>query len=97
MNKHLETLVGFKNGTKKIAKEQFYELWDAWDHLVEVIKKISYALFVLVVWFVSLALICILPLATHIRLKWEKQYQEEYEAEVKRVKDSYTSLNRGEK
>lgn len=85
MNKHLETLVGFGKGTKKIFKDQFYELWDAWDELVSAFKKIGTALFTLIVWVFSLVLICILPLATWLRLKTER----DYEIAVKKARRDY--------
>lgn len=96
MNKHLETLVGFKKGSAKVFKDQFYELWDAWDDLVSAFKKIGVALFVLVVWVFSLLLICILPLATWLRLKWEKEREEQYQKEVARIKKGYNPVKRGE-
>lgn len=96
MNKHLETLIRFGKGTKKIFKDQFYELWDAWDDLVSAFKKIGVALFTLVVWLFSLVLIFILPLATWLRLKWEKENKEQYEKEVARIQKGYSPVERGE-
>lgn len=96
MNKHLETLVGFKKGSKKVFKDQLYELWDAWDDLVSAFKKIGMALFVLVIWIFSLLLICILPLATWLRMKWERERQEQYEKEVARIQKGYNPVKRGE-
>ena len=84
-NKHLKTLVGFKNGTKRMAKDCIYDLWEACDELLSAFKKIGYVLFVLVVWLFSLALVCILPLATWLRLKWER----DHEAAVLRAKHEY--------
>lgn len=95
MNKHLETLVGFKKGSTKVFKDQFYELWDAWDDLVSAFKKIGMALFVLVIWIFSLLLICILPLATWLRLRWEKEREEQYQKEVARIKKGYNPVKRG--
>lgn len=68
MNKHLETLVLFKDGTKRLLQEQSFELLDA-------VKKIAYALFVLAWWLFALMLIILLPLATWIRLKAERDYE----------------------
>lgn len=95
MNKHLQTLTGFKKGTKKIFKDQFYELWDAMDDLVGAFKKIGMAVFTLIVWIFSLLLICILPLATWLRLKWEKEHKEQYEKEVARIQKGYNPVERG--
>ncbi|WP_312158890.1 hypothetical protein [Acinetobacter sp.] len=85
MNKHIETLTGFKNGTKKIFRDCFYDLWDAWDELLSAFKKIGFVIFVFVVWLFSLALVCILPLATWLRLKWER----EHEVAVEKAKREY--------
>jgi len=85
MNKHLKTLVGFKNGTKGIAKDCINDLWDACDELLSAFKKLSYVILVFVVWLFSLALVCVLPLATWFRLKWER----EHEVAVKKAKREY--------
>lgn len=76
MNKHLKTLICFKDGSKALAKESFYELWDALDSLVSAGKKIGKVLLVLVCWLFGLLLICLLPLATWLRLKWEREQDE---------------------
>lgn len=93
MNKHLETLVSFKNGTKKIAKDGFYELWDAWDEILSAFKKISYVLFVFVVWLLSLVLICILPLATWLRLKWKREREVAMEKAKREYMERMTCLH----
>lgn len=86
VNKHIETLVGFKAGTKKQAKEAFYTLWDVWDDLVSAFKKIGWVLWVFVWWLISLLLICCcLPLATYLRLKFEKQNQ----IALEKVREAY--------
>lgn len=95
MNKHIETLIGFKSGTKKVFKDQFYDLWDAFDELISAFKKIGMFLFVLIIWLFALMLICILPLATWLRLKWEKEKQEQYDQEVARIKKGYNPVKRG--
>lgn len=98
MNKHLQTLVGFKNGTKEIFKDCFYDLWDAWDELLSAFKKIGFVVFVFAVWLFSLALICILPLATWLRLKWERDAEEKRKKAVQECMDRMTCLHnkRGE-
>ncbi|TCB79357.1 hypothetical protein E0H89_03640 [Acinetobacter sp. ANC 3781] len=85
MNNHLKTLIGFKNGTKKIAKDSFYDLWDACDELISAFKTIGKVVFVLIIWLFSLVLVCILPLATWLRLKWER----EHEAAVEKAEREY--------
>lgn len=85
MNKHLETLIGFKNGSKAVAKESFYELWDALDELVSAAKKIGKVLLIFVCWLFSLLLICFLPIATWLRLKWEREQDEA----IKKAKRDY--------
>ncbi len=94
MNKHIETLMGFKKGSKKIWKEQFYELWNAFDELVSAFKKIGYAFFVLLVWIFSLCIIIFLPIATYLRIKWQKQAEVEYNAEVERIQNAYKPVER---
>lgn len=93
MNKNLETLVGFKRGTQKIFRDQFYDLWDAWDELVSAFKKIGMALFILVIWIFSLLLVCILPLATWLRLKWEQEHKQAIEKAKKDYMDRMTCLH----
>ncbi|WP_180084856.1 hypothetical protein [Acinetobacter sp. YH12145] len=93
MNKHFQTLVGFKNGTKKIFKDCFYDLWDAWDELLSAFKKIGFVVFVFVVWLFGLALICILPLATWLRLKWERDAEEKRKKAVQECMDRMTCLH----
>lgn len=85
MNKHIETLIGFKSGTKKVFKDQFYDLWDAWDELVSAFKKIGMVVFTLIAWVFTLVLICFLPLATWLRLKWDR----DYEIAVNKAKKDY--------
>lgn len=94
MNKHVKTLVGFKNGTKKLAKESFYDLWDAWDLLVDAFKKIGYVFFVLLMWIVALALIFALPIATWLRIRWESQYNAQVAKRKKEIQDGYNPVNR---
>ncbi len=96
MNKHLQTLVGFKNGTKKIAKDCFYDLWDAWDELFSAFKKIGFVVFAFAVWLFSLVLICILPLATWLRLKWEREANEAREKAKKELMERMGSVKRGD-
>ena len=97
MNKHLKTLVGFKNGTKGIAKDGFYEIWDACDELLSALKKIGCVLFVFIVWLFGLALICILPLATWLRLKWEREHENAMKKEVDRIQNGYNPVERSDR
>lgn len=85
MNKHIQTLISFKNGSKTLAKESFYELWDALDSLVSAGKKIGKVLLVFVCWLFGLLLICLLPLATWLRLKWRREQDEA----IKKAKSDY--------
>lgn len=85
MNKHIETLVGFGKGTKKIYKDAFYDLWDAWDEIVSALKKIGLIIFNLIAWLFALLLICFLPLATWFRLKVER----DHEIAVEKAKEDY--------
>ena len=96
MNKHIQTLIGFKNGSRKLATESFYDLWDAWDEIVSAFKKIGYVIFVLVMWFVALALICVLPLATWLRLRWERQYEAQVAKRKQEILDDYNPVKRGD-
>ena len=97
MNKHLKTLVGFKRGTTKIFTEQYYELWDASEEIWSGMKKIGLSVFVLLVWLFALCLIVVLPLATWLRLRWEKQHEDLIEKRKQEVFDSYTCLHQEDK
>ncbi|QGA11032.1 hypothetical protein GFH30_06345 [Acinetobacter wanghuae] len=97
MNKHIKTLVGFKNGTKSVAKDCFYDLWDALDEILSAFKKIGFVIFAFMIWILSLALICILPLATWLRVKWERDAEIESKKAAQEYADQMTCLhnNRG--
>lgn len=97
MNKHIETLIGFKMGTTKLAKEAFYELWDAWDDLVSAFKKIGKVLFIFIMFLVSLMLICCLPLATYLRLRWKKQNQIANEKALRKYQEQMSPVKRNSK
>ena len=90
MNKHMETLVRFKDGSKTLLKEQCGEFLTG-------LKKISYSVFVLAWWLFALMLIIVLPLATWIRLKAERDYEKAVEKKRREYMDRMTCLHQKEK
>lgn len=95
MNKHIKTLVGFKNGTKTIFSDMWCDVLDALDDLWGVAKVFAKAIFVLIVWFLSLLLILVLPLATYLRIKWEREAKEENEKARKELMERMGPVKRG--
>lgn len=73
MNRHIETLINFKNGSKSVAKECFEDIKDAGTDLLSAFKNVSRVLFVVVIWlFLVPFVILALPLATRLRLKFAR-------------------------
>lgn len=93
VHKHIETLKGFKKGTVRVFSDTKYEFLDAIDSLWDAIKGFSKVLFTIVVWFFALFLMLLLPLATWLRLKWEKDLEVTKEKAKQNYIDRMTCLH----
>lgn len=96
MSEHLKTIVGFKNGTRSIFSDLRCDVLDALEDLWGVIKVFAKATFVIAVWLFSLCLVVLaLPLATYLRIKWEREAKEAHEKAKKELLERMSPVKRG--
>lgn len=96
MNKHLKTIIGFKNGTRTIFSDLRCDVLDALDDLWGVIKVFARTIFAITVWLFSLCLVVFaLPLATYLRIKWEREAKEAHEKAKKELLERMSPVKRG--
>lgn len=97
MNKHIETLKSFRVGSKSIFSDLRCEILDALDALKDALISFSKAIYVIVIWlFCVLVIMLALPVATHFRIKWQKDYEDQYNKEFERIREAYNPVDRGE-
>ena len=97
MKKHIETIKGFKKGTKSIFSELRYEFLDSCEELWSALKGFSKSIFVVSVWLFSLSLVVFaLPLATWLRIKWEREMVEAHKKAAQELANRMSPVERGE-
>lgn len=98
MNKHIQTIVSFRDGVKQIIPDQCSKFCDAGIDLLKALKRMVLAI-VCLLWllFPLVIMIFCLPLATWIRLKAERDYEKAVEKAKREYMELMTCLHHKER
>ena len=94
MNKHIKTLSVFKNQTKVISREVCDDIDCAFGNLISAMKGFGMAIIRIIGWLIGLSLILILPVATCIRLKCERDNEKAIRKFKREYMERMTCLHR---